>query len=237
MKILMTSFCLLFASQVFAQEKLNDFDIRDIQQTLQMEVETFNGSEAQTKVQKFDPIVFGTNSWINEFELVIVINKANTGSTKQTMVVYKKGQKVLETKVSTGREQYEAKRKYFWKHGPKTSYFSSTNTGYFTPTFTSRMHKSQLWRSYMPFSVFFDGGTAIHQAPEGTEDRLGSRASGGCVRTSEQSASFIYSAVNAAGQGMIPAFSQNGQPLLQANGDVQRREGYKTLVIVEDVVE
>lgn len=235
MKMLFASLVFVFANQAFAQ--VNDFDLRDIQETLQMDVETFTGTETQTRLQKFDPAVFQTNSWINEFELVIVINKANTGASKQKMIVYKKGQKILETKVSTGREIHEKKRRFIWNHGPKNSYFSSTNTGYFTPTFTSRLHKSKLWRSYMPYSVFFDGGTAIHQAPEGTEGALGSRASGGCVRTSEQSAAFVFAEVNAAGKGLIPAFTQAGQPVLQANGDVKRREGYKTLVIVEDIVE
>lgn len=236
MKMMIASLVLLMASTSFAQN-INDFDLRDLEYNMQMDVETFTGTETQTKIQKFDPAVFQTNSWINEFELVIVVNKANTGSSKQTMVVYKKGVKILDTKVSTGREIQERKRRFIWNHGPKSSYFSSTNTGYFTPTFTSRLHKSKLWRSYMPYSVFFDGGTAIHQAPEGTEGQLGSRASGGCVRTSMNSAAMIFSEVNAAGKGLIPAFTQSGQPVLQDNGDVKRREGYKTLVIVEDVVE
>lgn len=236
--MLLAAAALVFASHANAQSiEVNDFDLRDIQETLHMDVETFTGTEVQTKLNKFDPAVFQTNSWINEFENVIVINKANTGSSKQSMVVYQRGVKVLETKVSTGREKQEPKKRWIFGKGAKYSYFSSTNTGYYTPTFTSRLHKSKLWKSYMPYSVFFDGGTAIHQAPEGTEYALGTRASGGCVRASLQASSYIFNMVNASGKGMIPAFTKDGQPVLQANGDVKRREGYKTLVIVEDIVE
>ena len=86
----------------------------------------------------------------------------------------------------------------------------------------------------MPWSIFFDGGIAIHQAPDGTEGALGSRASGGCVRVSRSDAPYIFSMVKATENAWIPKFTRGGDVVLDANGNWEKDRGYSTLIIVED---
>ena len=220
-----------------------EFSTFDVNTLSQDRTENLSTQEtlAPNQMRAFDPAVFTAptpeNKWINEFDVVIVINKSDKGSTAQSLRLYKKGQLTLTTKVSTGREHFEKQKKWFWSHGPKNSYFSSTDIGYYTPEYLDRLHKSQLWGSIMPWAVFFNEGVAIHQAPKGTEDMLGSRASGGCVRTSPEAAPVIYQTVEQAGKGDIPMFSRTGDVVFNmADGQPTRRVGYRTLVIVEDVV-
>ncbi|MGE3756472.1 MAG: L,D-transpeptidase [Pseudobdellovibrionaceae bacterium] len=184
----------------------------------------------------FDAAVFQDRThWINEFEVVILINKSSKGSTKQSLVLYKNGVETLKTKVSTGREKIEKKRTLFRWHAPKKTYFSTTNTGFFGVLWMNTLHKSKLWGTEMPYAVFFDGGIAVHQAPEGTEGALGKRASGGCVRVSKNVASTIYSYIFHAGKGSVPQFTQTGEPKRDANGNIVRKSDYKTLIIVQDI--
>lgn len=183
---------------------------------------------------KFDESLFRTNHWINEFPTVVVIDKATKGVNAQKARVYKYGQLVASGKVSTGREKFEEKRKSFFHHGPKYSYYSTTGTGYFTAQWISENHFSKVWRTFMPFAVFFNGGIAIHQAPKGTEGQLGKRASGGCVRASKDLAEFIYNEVLTNSVGRVPKFKRTGEPMTDAAGNLMYQQGYKTLVIVEN---
>lgn len=213
----------LSSSVIFAQE--NTLSIEEL------------GEPSNVDVEKFDANVFDTKSWLNQFPLVIVINKANSGRTKQSLRMFKNGELIFTTKVSTGREQWEKKKRAFWKHGPKNSYFSSTNTGYFRVQWQDPMHKSKLWGTYMPYASFFDGGIAIHQAPKGTEGALGSRASGGCVRASGQAAAYIFAQIQQVGRGLSPSFNRDGSVVRNQDGTVRMFNGFKTVVIVENVVE
>jgi len=74
-----------------------------------------------------------------------------------------------------------------------------TQSGIFKPYSLETMHYSRkYYNSPMPWSVFFNGGTAIH----GTEDiwHLGRAASHGCVRTHPVSARRIYNLVRRYGK-------------------------------------
>lgn len=223
---------LMFGLNAFAQDNSSSVLFAE-ENTLSVEELNFSGD---VRALQFDANVFDSNTWLNHFPLVIVINKANTGRTKQTLRMYKNGELVYTTLVSTGRETYERK-KGFWKKGPKYAYFSSTNTGYFRVQWQSLMHKSKLWKTYMPYASFFDGGIAIHQVPGGYEGKLGTRASGGCVRVSKQAAPYIYNQIQAAGRGLTPSFNRNGSAVYSKTGDFAMFNGYRTVVIVEDVVE
>ena len=79
--------------------------------------------------------------------------------------------------VSTGRRGYD------------------TPVGDYQPTRIEEMwYSSKYENAPMPYSIFFSGGYAIH----GTEyeDRLGTRASHGCIRLSEDNASVLYELVD-----------------------------------------
>lgn len=227
--------------EILAANPASTFDVRDFERfesLLQKTVESLpEQSDENFQMEPFRAEdLLNSSDWKAEFTNVIVINKSNAGASKQRLRLFQNGVLVFETQVSTGREQWEQARRWPWQKGPKRSYFSSTNIGYYTPTWIERLHKSQLWGSDMPYSIFFDEGIAIHQAPEGTEGKLGSRASGGCVRVGPDAASYIFEQVKSIGQGWIPKFARSGSPLRQENGDLDRRQGYKTLIIVEDLV-
>jgi L,D-transpeptidase catalytic domain len=184
---------------------------------------------------------FKTELWMREFTYFIVINKADSGADKQTLRIYnQQGQLVEFTRVSTGRENFEkgclpgqdSKR----DHCSNRAYWSTTPVGYFDIDFLEENYFSNLWETWMPYAVFFTDGIATHQAPGGTEPKLGRRASGGCIRSHPSIAPKIFALVKQAGKGLVPVIQRNGQLKKTTQGDVVRQQGYKTLVIVHNAV-
>lgn len=169
-----------------------------------------------------------------EFDTVIVINKANKGFDKQTLRLFKKGRLILQTLVSTGREQWEGSEASGTK--PTRQYFSATGVGYFAPTWLKEMHVSTIWKTEMPWSIFFNGGIAIHQAPPTAENKLGTRASGGCVRVSKTVAEEIFNLVKGGGIGPVPAMNRDGTFQYDARGNVVRKKTYRSMVIVQEAI-
>lgn len=182
----------------------------------------------------FTAETFEKEPLFNEFVNVIVINKANKGLDKQTLRYFRYGKLVLETLVSTGREQQEG--------GPGSStnptrpYFSTTGVGYFAPTWLKENHVSTLWKTNMPWTIFFNGGIAIHEAPANAENKLGTRASGGCVRVSYKVAREIFNLTKDGGIGLVPTMNRDGSFQYDRKGNVVRKKTYKTMVIVQDRV-
>lgn len=83
---------------------------------------------------------------------------------------------------------------------------STARRGYVTPTGAyrpQRMYRSYFSRKYynspMPYSIFFNGGYAIHGSYE--VSRLGAPASHGCVRLHPSNAATLYSLVQNYGAG------------------------------------
>lgn len=191
------------------------------------------------KVRHFQESDFQHYPWLKEFTNVIVINKANSGSDRQTIKLYVNGVLNLVSKASTGRETYEAGCKPGQDpkkdHCSVRAYWSTTPSGYFDVDKLVENYFSNLWKTWMPYAVFFESGIATHQAPAGTENKLGQRASGGCVRLHPNVAPVIYKAVQDAGQGLVPVIARNGDLKKTPAGDTIRKIGFKTLVIVENV--
>jgi len=101
-------------------------------------------------------------------DIHIYVNKR-----KQTMQVYKGKTLIYSWLCSTGKSGYV------------------TPSGHYHPYYSVKMHYSRKWdNSPMPFSVFYYKGFAIH----GTNyvNRLGRRASHGCIRLSTRNAKKIY---------------------------------------------
>lgn len=156
-----------------------------------------------------------------EYPVVVYVNKAASGPLAQQIIVKHGGRVIFHEKISTGREKNE-------KPPSGRNYFSTTPTGFFTPTTLSRDHKSSLWDADMPYAIFFNGGIAIHQVPGSAVKALGTRASGGCVRAPEHVASRLFEIVEREGRGLVPVINRDGTV------SKSRQVRYKTLIVVED---
>ncbi|MEX0956165.1 MAG: L,D-transpeptidase [Rhizobiaceae bacterium] len=91
---------------------------------------------------------------------------------------------------------------------------STARSGYITPAGAwrpKRMHKMWHSRKYdmspMPYSIFYDGGYAIH----GTNavSRLGSPASHGCIRLDTANAAQLFSLAREVGPGNMKVVVKN----------------------------
>ena len=85
----------------------------------------------------------------------------------------------------------------------------------------------------MEFSVFFNGGVALHAANSAHNSQLGRRASGGCVRLHRDNAKYIYERIVQEGKGLVPVIRSNGTVARDWRGNVIRAVKYRTLIVVE----
>lgn len=177
--------------------------------------------------------------WIKEFHYVVVVNKATKGAGAQTINVYEFGTKIISGKVSTGRDEFEAKG----EHNSKRDSWSATPTGYYTPQFLDKDHRSSAYGGIfskitggvkMPYAIFFNGDIALHQAPKGTEGSLGEKASGGCVRMPKEIAEDLFNRINEVDSFKVPKFKVDGTIDVNAKGEYAYREklGFSALIIV-----
>lgn len=210
--------------------------------------------EAQAGVVLFNEAeYFSGQSALNQFDNVIVVNKAARGTTAQTLRMYSRGQLVLTTKVSTGREDVEVVkpgqkmiRKMFKTKGATESHWRHTTNGVYTiKRVEGPDYRSGESKYHMPYAMFFNDirGLAVHQVPPDLsggeaagEAMLGKRASSGCVRVHKNTIQTIHSAVVQAGKGIIPVLdTQTGQQLLNKDGSVKMSQGYRSVVIVQEI--
>lgn len=164
-----------------------------------------------------------------EFPLVIVINRASKGVFRQTLTVFESGRYSKSYNVSTGSGNWVQGR------GTGKRYQAVTGTGFFSPSWFSPNHHSTLWDTPMPWSVFFNGGIAIHAAARSQYPLLGQAVSGGCVRMTNTDANRIYHKIRSYGKGNIPNFRRDGSIRRTASGDFAYKQGWRTLIVVEDV--
>nr|WP_295903938.1 L,D-transpeptidase [uncultured Bdellovibrio sp.] len=164
----------------------------------------------------------------SEFPIVLVINKKASGPGAQRMKVYEYGKLVAEWKTSTGRERWETA-----KSG--RTYFTGTPTGYYYPYELIRNGWSETWDAPMDFSVFFNGGVAVHATTSNHYSELGYRASGGCVRLHRNNASYIYERILQEGRGLVPIINQSGMVSRDRYGRPLRAVKWRTLIVVEDI--
>lgn len=162
-----------------------------------------------------------------EYPIVVVVNKKDYGYEAQTAKVYENGELTYEWKVSTGREQWEvAKSGRF--------YFTATPRGYFYPYNLIRRHWSGTWDALMEYSVFFNGGVALHATTPDHYRLLGQRASGGCVRLRKENAQYLFNRIREVGKGLVPIVKRNGTLARDRKGRIIRGIRWNTLVVVEE---
>lgn len=130
------------------------------------------------QIASAEPAATASDSAVEEQKPLLV---ARIDVSDQRMYVYVDERLVNVFKVSTARRGY------------------ITPTGRYRALWLSRFHRSRKYDwAPMPWSVFFNGGYAIH----GTTDikRLGRPASHGCVRLHPQNAKVFYDLVKASGK-------------------------------------
>lgn len=104
--------------------------------------------------------------------------EAKVDLSSQRMTVYVDGKRAYTWRVSTGKSGYR------------------TPTGTFRPKRMKRVHYSNRYNNaYMPNSIFFLGGYAIHGTT--ATGSLGRPVSHGCVRLSQGNAKRLYELVAA----------------------------------------
>lgn len=157
-----------------------------------------------------------------QYPVIIYVNKSIDAKWSQKIIVFKKGRQLLADRVSTGREQFEAER------------FSETPTGFYTPQYLSKDHVASKSGIEMPYSIFFNGNIALHQAVGKGISQLGRRASSGCVRLSPNLAPFIFNLVNELGTGDMPEIDVKGNVSRNSDGSLRRVQRYMALVIVDN---
>jgi hypothetical protein len=184
------------------------------------------------------------------FDLFLYVSKAESGPIAQRMYVFRKeagGELALlhDWPVSTGRERVE-----YNSAGRRLPSF--TPAGYYEldpDRFFPHYHSSE-WNQPMPYAMFFnwvrDGsltGLAIHSAVGGDIADLGRRASAGCVRLSPEAARTLFTLIRSQYRGQAPRFvidrttgtmNNDGILLHDADGKVERTEGYRVLVFIEN---
>lgn len=214
---------LSFTTVTYAQDTLDEvISPQELAEELSLiDTETINAPSPQKVLTPQESEKYYGKNWNEEFPLIYLINKAQVGPTAQRMIVYKNGKRAAIYPISTGREKWE---------NPKSGrrYFSRTPTGWFTPTRMVKNYFSRTWQSPMDFSIFFIDGVATHAAAKEYEKKLGTRASGGCVRLIRDQAKTIFYDSQSAGRGPVLQFDRSGRP--------QKTQSQKsrTLIVVVD---
>jgi hypothetical protein len=128
------------------------------------------------------------------------------------MRIYKRGEGLLYYwLISTGMKGFE------------------TPSGYFTPQGFSSRHWSQSWDAPMLWSVFFNGGQALHSSLDRFSlSQLGKTTdSHGCVHIEDYRSEELFHLVGQSGFGPVDVIDRNsGQPT------GAKKTGYKTLIII-----
>lgn len=174
------------------------------------------------------------------FDLYLYINKAPGGVGAQHLFVYERQpdgefRQMFRWLGSTGRERQER-------------YFTTTPVGVFKldPQRMREMYYSVQWDGVaMPYAMFIDfdygsrkSGIAIHGTRGRTEDYLGRRASGGCIRLSVNNARVLYYLIRTNYAGMVPEFAfdrERGHTSKTGELLPVMKPGYRVLLIVDYV--
>lgn len=178
-------------SPVMADELLHPLSDEMIQELGMTSLEEIDSSKMKA------PTSAQISKLVEDHKVVVLINKSAAGPNAQTMTVYENGTEVMKTKVSTGKEERVTS-------SSGRTYVSTTPNGFFRPTKMYTDYLSYTWNAPMPNAVFFIGGIAIHATGTSNYSKLGTRASGGCVRTTLEISKQFRELVMNSGRGSAP---------------------------------
>jgi hypothetical protein len=182
------------------------------------------------------------------FGLFLFVSKAAKGPLAQRLYVFRENRGALDLlydwAASTGREKQE-------KDAQGDSSFTATPAGLyqFDPARMYRQYHSANWDQDMPYAMFFNWqraglqtGLAIHSATGDDIEKLGIRASAGCVHLSPENARTLFELVKAEYRGQVPRFaidrnetmSSSGRFSRRADGSLRMTDGYRVLIDIEN---
>lgn len=186
---------------------------------------------------------------LSHFDLFLYVSKSAAGPLAQRMYVFRKQKEGLqlayEWAASTGREKVEVNAR-------GRSVITATPIGYYQldPQRMYPRYRSASWDQEMGNTMFFDWeragsqtGLAIHAATPADIAKLGSRASGGCVRLAPDNAATLYELIQENYRGPVPRFAYDAETRTSSNqgdfmrtsgGELKLRNGYRVLVVLED---
>jgi hypothetical protein len=191
-----------------------------------------------------------TPELLNNFSLFLYVSSAAKGPFAQHLYVFRKdgnGGLVLlhDWLASTGRAREEVS-----PQGRRS--FTATPAGYyeFDPARMYKSYFSQAWNGSMPYAMFFNWerqgeqtGVAIHAATGDDIDRLGSRASAGCIHLSPEHARELYYLIRGQYRGSAPRFAYDestrtmnnrGALMRGEDGQIEMADGYRVLTVIEN---
>jgi len=191
-----------------------------------------------------------TPEMMRNFDLFLYVSKADSGPLSQRMYVFEKGRSgglklIHDWAASTGREQSE-----ITPRGART--VTTTPSGYYEldPDRMYRKYHSYGWDQDMPDAMFFNWereglqtGLAIHAATGRDIEKLGERASAGCVHLAPEHAAMLFDLVRNGYRGAVPRFaydydsqtmSNQGRFMHDRAGNLKMADGYRVLVRIEN---
>lgn len=156
------------------------------------------------------------------YNLIVVVNKRDHSywGRKQTLRVYMRGVGLMYYwLISTGRDDFK------------------TTSGFYTPQRFSSRHWSSAYNAPMFWSVFFNGGMALHSSITSSDIRkLGEQASHGCVHIEDNRAKELFHMIGQSGYGDVEKINyRTGRRVLNENGEPIIVQRYKTLIIVPTI--
>jgi hypothetical protein len=122
---------------------------------------------------------------------------------------------------------------YFWNISTGIDR-ASTKKGYYRPQSFSSRHWSRRFDAPMLFSVFFDGGRALHSSLASFDLKLmgKKRSSHGCVHVEDNRAEELFHLIGQSGYGTVDVIDRHGRLARNKDGSVKRARSYKTLIII-----
>jgi len=186
----------------------------------------------------------------NNFDLFLYVSKADSGPLSQRMYVFARQRSgalklLYDWAASTGREQRETSPR-----GERT--LTTTPAGYYEidPDRMYRTYRSYNWNQDMPDAMFFnwereglETGLAIHAATGRDIEKLGERASAGCVHLAPEHAAQLFDLIRKGYRGPVPRFaydpvsetmSNQGRFMHDSAGRLKMADGYRVLIRIEN---
>lgn len=166
---------------------------------------------------------------LENYKVIVVINKdenQNWGPGQRTLVFAREG--ALPNLTSNNTQDGLL---YYWKTSTGKLHYETPVGLYNIQGFSPNHESSKYKNAFMYWSLFFNGGIAIHSFNEFEMPRaaanLGRKASHGCVRLESHRAQRLYHLVGQVGTSRVPQFD---------NGRFAGHFGkeYSTLIIVAD---